>query len=93
MNSPKPSMPTSAGGAIGSVTSSLPYNHLVFKGEDIKDVLVGYSLQTLCALLDFKSSSAHRRIAITEDFNGSTSNLKTNAFRYFLAKLVRAHLL
>lgn len=88
MNSPKPSMPTSAGGAIGSVASSLPYNHLVFKGEDVKELLVSYSMQTICALLDFKSGSAREGYGNAEDLSGSTTNLKTNAFRYFLAKLV-----
>ncbi|KLO07390.1 hypothetical protein SCHPADRAFT_922914 [Schizopora paradoxa] len=90
MNSSKPVMPTSAGSAFESVASSLPYNHLVFKGEDMKELLVGYSLQTLCALLDFKTtSSAREGHTTTDDTTGSTSTLKTNAFRYFLAKLHR----
>lgn len=90
MNSSKPVMPTSAGSAFESVASSLPYNHLVFKGEDMKEQLVGYSLQTLCALLDFKTTSTREGHATADDTTGSTPSLKTNAFRYFLAKLVSA---
>lgn len=83
MNSVQPSLSTTIGGVAGR----LPYNHLVFKGEDPRAILVGHCFQVLCALLDFQSGSAR-------DVTGSGDNLacaptpRTNAFRYFLAKLV-----
>lgn len=72
---------------MGGMAGKLPYNHLVFKGEDPRAILVGTCLQTLCVLLDFQSGSA-RDVSIGEGQHlGPTA--KTNAFRYFIAKLVR----
>lgn len=71
---------------IGGVTGKLPYNHLMFKGEDPKATLVGMCLQVLCVLLDFQSGSA-RDVAST-DGESSTPTARTNAFRYFIMKLV-----
>lgn len=73
---------------MGSVTSSLPYNHLVFKGEDVRLTLVGETLQVLCALLDFQSGVARDVLTDPSDPFSATPTVKTNAFRYFLAKLV-----
>ena len=72
---------------IGGVAGKLPYNHLVFKGEDPKTSLVGMCLQVLCVLLDFQSGSA--RDVSSPDGESSTPSPRTNAFRYFIMKLVR----
>jgi hypothetical protein len=71
--------------SIGSMAGKLPYNHLVFKGEDSRSTLVSTCFQVLCVLLDFQSGSA-------KDTTGNSGDgqptAQTNAFRYFLAKLV-----
>lgn len=77
-----------SGAGIGSVAAALPYNHLVFKGEDVKLTLVGEALQVLCALIDFQGGNARDVLANAEDPLSATPLTKTNAFRYFLAKLV-----
>ncbi len=71
---------------IGGVTGKLPYNHLMFKGEDTKANLVGMCLEVLCVLLDFQSGSA--RDIPANDGESSAPTARTNAFRYFIAKLV-----
>jgi hypothetical protein len=77
----------SIGGMAGSMAGKLPYNHLVFKGEDPRSNLVGICLQVLCVLLDFQGG--HARDAVTGSESGGYSpTARTNAFRYFLAKLV-----
>lgn len=81
MNSPPVSFTT-----IGGVTGRLPYNHLVFKGEDLREGLVITCLQVLCVLLDCQSGSARDA---TFPSGESSPTIKTNAFRYYLAKLVR----
>lgn len=81
MNSPPVPLNT-----IGGVTGRLPYNHLVFKGEDPREVLVIVCLQILCVLVDCQSGSARD---ITFPNGESAPTIKTNAFRYYLAKLVR----
>ncbi|KAI6028312.1 high-temperature-induced dauer-formation protein-domain-containing protein [Pisolithus orientalis] len=75
---------------IASVAGKVPYNHLVFKGEDSRIALVGMCLQVLCALLDFQSGPA-KDVVSGNDENTSTSmpTAQTNAFRYFIAKLHR----
>lgn len=73
-----------------NVASALPYNHLVFKGEDMRTTLVGECLQVLCALLDFQSGSCRDVLAVASDPLSTVPTTKTNAFRYFLAKLVSA---
>lgn len=75
---------------IGGVAGKLPYNHLVFKGEDPKTSLVGMCLQVLCVLLDFQSGSA--RDVTSADGESSAPTARTNAFRYFVMKLVRLSL-
>lgn len=72
---------------VGSVAGKLPYNHLVFKGENSRLALVGISFQVLCVLLDFQSGGA-RDVLANGAADPSTPTAKTNAFRYFLAKLV-----
>ncbi|KIP06021.1 hypothetical protein PHLGIDRAFT_30681 [Phlebiopsis gigantea 11061_1 CR5-6] len=72
---------------IGGVAGKLPYNHLMFKGEDPKTSLVGMCFQVLCVLLDFQSGSA-RDVSAT-DGESSTPSARTNAFRYFIMKLHR----
>ena len=70
---------------IGTIAGKLPYNHLVFKGEDPRMNLITISMQVLCVLLDFQSGDA--RDQITDGQNPSPS-AKTNTFRYFIMKLV-----
>ncbi|KAJ7109144.1 high-temperature-induced dauer-formation protein-domain-containing protein [Mycena epipterygia] len=84
MNSPL-AAPTSLGGMAGK----LPYNHLVFKGEDPRSNLVGICLQVLCVLLDFQSGPARDHLAGNDETNPSAPTARTNAFRYFLMKLHR----
>ncbi|KAF8921510.1 high-temperature-induced dauer-formation protein-domain-containing protein [Mucidula mucida] len=67
--------------SLGGMAGRLPYNHLVFKGEDTRSNLIGMSLQVLIAALDFQSGSAKD--------NGEQPTAKTNSFRYFLMKLHR----
>ncbi len=71
------------------VAGKLPYNHLVFKGEDTKATLVGMCFGMLCILLDFQSCTA--RDIVSQDDESSQPTNKTNAFRYFIAKLVSPH--
>ena len=75
--------------SIGGVAGRLPYNHLVFKGEDPRASLVGNCFQVLCALLDFQSGSARDVPTGTGENQFQAPTPRTNAFRYFLAKLVR----
>lgn len=70
---------------IGSMAGKLPYNHLVFKGEDPRTTLVGVSLQVLVVLLDFQGGSARDTVTAGGEH---APTAKTNAFRYFLMKLV-----
>ena len=83
MNSAQPS-----GAKIGGVTSALPYNHLVFKGEDVRLTLISETLQVICSLLDFQSGGARDISLDPLDPLSSAPTAKTNAFRYFLSKLV-----
>jgi hypothetical protein len=73
---------------IGNVAGRLPYNHLMFKGEDPHANLVGMCFQVLCTLLDFQSGSARDILVTPGDNPVYAPSLKTNAFRHFLAKLV-----
>lgn len=72
---------------IASMAGKVPYNHLVFKGEDPRTALVGMCLQVLCVLLDFQSGPARDASSGNGDTVTSAPTSKTNAFRYFLAKL------
>ncbi|KAG1883192.1 high-temperature-induced dauer-formation protein-domain-containing protein [Suillus subluteus] len=75
---------------IASVAGKVPYNHLVFKGEDSRTALVGMCLQVLCVVLDFQSGPARDIVSDSGDAATSSSpTTQTNAFRYFLAKLHR----
>ncbi|KAH7889801.1 high-temperature-induced dauer-formation protein-domain-containing protein [Phlebopus sp. FC_14] len=80
---------TVTGTTIASVAGKVPYNHLVFKGEDPRAALVGMCLQVLCALLDFQSGPAKDTTSASGDSSSSAPTAQTNAFRYFLAKLHR----
>ncbi|KAJ7098145.1 high-temperature-induced dauer-formation protein-domain-containing protein [Mycena belliarum] len=84
MNSPQ-AIPTSLGGMAGK----LPYNHLVFKGEDPRSSLVGICLQVLSVLLDFQSGPARDKLTGNDENISSAPTARTNAFRYFLMKLHR----
>jgi hypothetical protein len=75
--------------SLNNVASALPYNHLVFKGEDTRTTLISQSLQVLCALLDFQSGSCRDTLSDPNDPFSSAPTTKTNSFRYFLSKLVR----
>jgi len=79
--------------SIASVAGKVPYNHLVFKGEDSRTALVGMCLQVLCVLLDFQSGPARDTVSGSGDAASSSPTAQTNAFRYFLAKLVIIFLL
>lgn len=72
--------------SIGAVAGKLPYNHLVFKGEDPRVKLVGISFQVLCVLLDFQSGTA--KDVGSQEERTAVPTAKTNPFRYFLMKLV-----
>lgn len=74
---------------MSDVAGRLPYNHLVFKGEDPRATLVSTCLQVLCVLLDFQSGSARDAVTGIGETQITGPTAKTNAFRYFLAKLVR----
>ncbi|KAH9057125.1 high-temperature-induced dauer-formation protein-domain-containing protein [Lactarius deliciosus] len=74
---------------IGGVAGRLPYNHLVFKGEDPRVNLVSLCFQVLCALLDFQGGSARDIPIGSDELQAYAPALKTNAFRYFLAKVHR----
>ncbi|KIJ69506.1 hypothetical protein HYDPIDRAFT_106142 [Hydnomerulius pinastri MD-312] len=74
---------------IASVAGKVPYNHLVFKGEDPRSALVGMCLQVLCVLLDFQSGPARDAVSGSGENATSAPTAQTNAFRYFLAKLHR----
>ncbi|KAF5387064.1 hypothetical protein D9615_001793 [Tricholomella constricta] len=81
---------TSIGGMAGSVAGKLPYNHLVFKGEDPRSTLVITCFQVLCVLLDFQSGNARDTTTGAEDSQASAPTSRTNSFRYFLMKLHRS---
>ena len=72
---------------IASMAGKVPYNHLVFKGEDSRTALVGMCLQVLCVLLDFQGGPARDASSGNGETVASAPTSKTNAFRYFLAKL------
>ncbi|TFY71763.1 hypothetical protein EVG20_g1254 [Dentipellis fragilis] len=74
---------------INGVAGRLPYNHLVFKGEDPRANLVGICFQVLCVLLDFQSGGARDLLAGAIENQMYAPTPRTNAFRYFLAKLHR----
>lgn len=74
---------------MGTVAGRLPYNHLLMKGEDPRTSLVSMCFQVLCVLLDFQSGTA-RDVVVEGQTSGPTA--KTNAFRYFIVKLVRTEL-
>ena len=80
MNSSAPEKVT-----IGTIAGKLPYNHLVFKGEDPRMNLITISMQVLCVLLDFQSGEARDQIIDGQNLSPSA---KTNTFRYFIMKLV-----
>ncbi|THH33894.1 hypothetical protein EUX98_g324 [Antrodiella citrinella] len=81
-----------AGGitSVAGVAGKLPYNHLVFKGEDPRAILVGTCFQVLCVLLDFQSGSARDKNTTPGENTSSAPTIRTNAFRYFVAKLHRS---
>ncbi|KAL4067524.1 high-temperature-induced dauer-formation protein-domain-containing protein [Scleroderma citrinum] len=74
---------------IASMAGKVPYNHLVFKGEDPRTALVGMCLQVLCVVLDFQSGPARDVVSGQGENATSVPTVQTNAFRYFLAKLHR----
>ncbi|KAI0033263.1 high-temperature-induced dauer-formation protein-domain-containing protein [Vararia minispora EC-137] len=81
--------PNAPNNVIGNVAGRLPYNHLVFKGEDPRANLVSMCFQVLCALLDFQSGTARDALVSSGDSPIYAPTLKTNAFRHFTAKLHR----
>jgi hypothetical protein len=76
---------TSASG----LASGIPYNHLVWKGEDVRSTLVATCLQVLVALLDYQSDTARDKETSTPSGPEYSPTSKTNTFRYSIAKLVR----
>lgn len=83
MNSPQAQPIT-----INSMAGKLPYNHLVFKGEDPRANLVAICFEVLVVLLDFQSGSARDVVVGANEQQTSAPTARTNAFRYFLMKLV-----
>lgn len=70
----------------------VPYNHLILvrKGEEGRSGLVGLCLGVLCVLLDYQADEA-RDPGETGSMTGDGATAPTshsNAFRYFIAKLV-----
>ncbi|KAJ4488228.1 high-temperature-induced dauer-formation protein-domain-containing protein [Lentinula aciculospora] len=84
MNSPQAQPIT-----INSMAGRLPYNHLVFKGENPRVNLVAICFEALVVLLDFQSGSARDVMVGTNEQQTSAPTSRTNAFRYFLMKLHR----
>ncbi|KAJ3908417.1 high-temperature-induced dauer-formation protein-domain-containing protein [Lentinula edodes] len=84
MNSPQAQPIT-----INSMAGKLPYNHLVFKGEDPRVNLVAICFEVLGVLLDFQSGSARDVVVGTNEQQTSAPTARTNEFRYFLMKLHR----
>ncbi|KAJ3723483.1 high-temperature-induced dauer-formation protein-domain-containing protein [Lentinula guzmanii] len=84
MNSPQAQPIT-----INSMAGKLPYNHLVFKGEDPRVNLVAICFEVLVVLLDFQSGSARDVVVGSNEQQTSAPTTRTNAFRYFLMKLHR----
>lgn len=82
MNSP------SAGTSITNMAGKLPYNHLVFKGEDPRSTLVSACFQVMLVLLDFQSGPARDAASGPADCQTFAPTTQTNSFRYFLMKLV-----
>ncbi|KAF8892642.1 high-temperature-induced dauer-formation protein-domain-containing protein [Infundibulicybe gibba] len=78
-----------ADNSLGSMAGKLPYNHLVFKGEDPRSNLVGTCFQVLCVLLDFQSGSARDIATGSGEAQVFAPTPHTNSFRYFLMKLHR----
>ncbi|KAJ7581051.1 high-temperature-induced dauer-formation protein-domain-containing protein [Mycena floridula] len=74
---------------IGNMAGKLPYNHLVFKGEDPRSNLVSICFQVLVVLLDFQGGSARDVVVGNEESQVSAPTTRTNSFRYFLMKLHR----
>jgi hypothetical protein len=76
----------------GGVVEKTPYNHLILSklGDEGKVGLVGVCLGVLCVLLDYQAADA--RDVVTASLDGAlvdgAPTAHTNAFRYFLAKLV-----
>ncbi|KAJ7684956.1 high-temperature-induced dauer-formation protein-domain-containing protein [Mycena polygramma] len=81
--------PLATGMTLGGMAGKLPYNHLVFKGEDPRSNLVGICLQVLCVLLDFQSGPARDKLVNNDETDPTAPTARTNAFRYFLMKLHR----
>lgn len=77
-------MNSSTTDTIATIAGKLPYNHLVFKGEDQRISLITTCLQVLCVLLDFQSGTARDTMIDGQP----VPSAKTNAFRYFIMKLV-----
>ena len=73
---------------ISGVAGKLPYNHLVFKGEDPRSSLVATCFQVLCVLLDFQSGTGRDVVTTHGENEMSGPTARSNAFRYFIAKLV-----
>ena len=74
--------------SIQSMAGKLPYNHLVFKGEDPRLTLVGMCFQILNVLLDFQSGAARDVPSGSGETQTASPSASTNSFRYFLARLV-----
>ncbi|ESK85891.1 hypothetical protein Moror_2314 [Moniliophthora roreri MCA 2997] len=75
--------------SIGNMAGRLPYNHLVFKGEDPRINLVAICFEVLVVLLDFQSGNARDTVVGSGEQQSSVPTAHTNAFRYFLMKLHR----
>ncbi|KAK7693228.1 hypothetical protein QCA50_002794 [Cerrena zonata] len=76
---------------MSGVTGRLPYNHLVFKGEDPRSSLVATCFQVLCVLLDFQSGTGRDVVTTHGENEMSGPTARSNAFRYFIAKLHRTN--
>ncbi len=76
----------------GGVVDRMPYNHLIMakKADEGRSGLVGLCLGVLCVLLDYQAGEP-RDLAESNIYGeGNAPTAQSNAFRYFLAKLVRS---
>lgn len=74
----------------GGMVDKMPYNHLIMakKTDEGRTGLVGLCLGLLCVLLDYQAGEASDPAESGVSGEGSAPTTQSNAFRYFLAKLV-----
>lgn len=74
--------------SVQNMAGKLPYNYLMLKGEDLRISLISTCFQVLVVLTDFQSGSCRDVVLSQGDFPVTAPTAQTNAFRYFLARIV-----